>query len=58
MSLSGSALTITLGSDASGNARSETGKTTPVWTPSSSAYDRAGNASSTATVSGAKVKQF
>jgi hypothetical protein len=58
MSLSGSALTITLGSDASGNAKSETSKNGPVWTPSSSAYDRAGNASSTATVTGAKGKQF
>ena len=58
MSLSGSALTITLGSDSSGNAKSETGKNAPVWTPSSSAYDRAGNVSSTAGVTGAKGKQF
>ena len=57
MSLSGSTVTIALGT-VSGAARTETGKTKAVWTPSASNLDLAGNACSTSTVTGANKKQF
>lgn len=58
LSVSGSAVTIVLGTDSSGDARTETSKSKPVWTPSASIYDVAGNACSTATVTGENVRQF
>lgn len=53
-----STVTIVLGTDSAGNAKSETSKSKPVWTPSASNYDVAGNACSTATVTGENVRQF
>jgi hypothetical protein len=58
MSLSGSKVTIVLGTDSTGNAVTETGKNKPVWTPSVSNYDVAGNACSTVTANGTNTKQF
>jgi hypothetical protein len=59
MVLSGSSVTIALGTQ-SGAASTAAGTGTMVWTPSSSATDRAGNAASTATASetGAADKEF
>jgi hypothetical protein len=56
---SGSTITVTLGT-ASGATLTETTNGTMTWTPSASAYDRAGNAGSTAnaTESGAADKEF
>lgn len=58
MSLSGSKVTIVLGTDSTGNAVTETGKNKPVWTPSASNYDVAGNACSTVAANGTNTKQF
>lgn len=58
LSLSGATVTIVLGTDSAGNARTETDKNRPAWTPSASNYDPAGNACSTATVSGDNARQF
>jgi hypothetical protein len=58
MTLSGSTLTIVLGSEPAGNAKAETGKSKPVWTPSASVFDQAWNACSTTNVNGADAKQF
>jgi hypothetical protein len=58
MSLSGATLTVVLGADSGGDARTEGDKNKPVWTPSASNYDAAGNACSTATVNGENVRQF
>jgi hypothetical protein len=58
MSLSGSTVTIVLGSDSSGNARTETSKNKPVWSPSASNYDVAANSCSTAAVTGDNARQF
>jgi hypothetical protein len=57
MSLNGSTVTIVLGT-VSGNAKTDTNKRQPVWTPSGSNTDLAGSACSTATVNGANGKQF
>jgi hypothetical protein len=56
---SGSTITVTLGT-ASGATLTETTNGAMIWTPSASAYDRAGNAGSTtnATESGASDKEF
>lgn len=58
MSVSGSTVTIVLGTDSAGSARTETSKNKPAWSPSASTYDVAGNACSTATVTGDNAKQF
>ena len=58
MSLSGSTVTIVLGTESAGNPKTETGKTKPVWTPSASVFDQAWNACSTANVTGKNAKQF
>jgi hypothetical protein len=58
MSLSGSTVTIVLGAESGGGAKSETGKTKPVWTPSASVFDQAWNACSTAAVTAKNAKQF
>jgi hypothetical protein len=58
LTLNGSTVTVVLGSDSAGNARSESDKNKPTWTPSTSNYDVAGNACSTTTVSGANARQF
>jgi hypothetical protein len=58
LSVSGSTVTIVLGTDSGGNAKTETTKNAPEWTPSASLYDAAGNACSTAKVSGERVRQF
>lgn len=58
ISLSGSTATVVLGADSSGNARTESDKNKPAWIPSASNYDIAGNACSTATVTGANARQF
>jgi len=58
LSVSGETVTVVLGTDSAGNAKSETSKTKPVWTPSTSNYDPAANACSSATVSGENVRQF
>jgi hypothetical protein len=57
ISLSGSTVTIVLGT-ASGSVKTDADKSKAVWTPSSSIYDVAANASSTSTVTGANQKQF
>lgn len=57
IALSGSTVTVTLGQP-SASTRSETGKNELAWTPSSSAYDLAGNAAATTKVIGANVRQF
>jgi hypothetical protein len=58
LTLSGSVATIVLGTDSAGNATTENSKNKPVWTPSASTYDVAGNACSTATISGKNARQF
>lgn len=59
MTMSGSSVTIVLGEPSStGNLNDENGSRAPVWTPSSAADDRAGNACSTATVTAASARQF
>jgi len=58
MSVSGAAVTIVLGTDSAGNARTETSKAKPTWTPSTSNYDLAGNACASTAVSGENVRQF
>lgn len=58
ISVSGAAVTIVLGTDSAGNARTETDKNKPVWTPSASNYDFAGNACATTTVTAANARQF
>jgi hypothetical protein len=58
MSVEGATVTIVLGVDASTSASTETSKNKPVWSPSTSNYDAAGNACSAATVTGENVKQF
>lgn len=59
MTLSGSTVTIVLGDVSSpGNVNDDNGSRAPVWSPSSAADDRAGNACSTATVTGAGTRQF
>ena len=58
MSVSGATVTIVLGTDSSGNARTETSKNKPAWSPSASIYDAAANACATATVSGDNARQF
>jgi hypothetical protein len=57
MSLSGSTVTIVLGTS-SGVAKTNTGKTKPVWTPSASVGDLAGNLCSTSSLTGSNKKQF
>jgi hypothetical protein len=58
MSLSGSTVTIVLGT-VSGSAKANAdSKVKPVWSPSASNYDLAGSACSTTTVNGAAGKQF
>lgn len=57
ISLSGSTVTIVLGT-ASGSVKTDSDKSKAVWTPSSSTYDVAANASSTAAVTGSNAKQF
>ena len=57
LSVSGAMVTIVLG-DSAGNARTETGKSKPAWTPSASHYDAAGNACATTTVTAANARQF
>lgn len=57
MSLSGSTVTVVLGT-ASGSITTEDKKTKATWTPSSSVYDAAGNASATTAAGGSNVKQF
>lgn len=58
LTVSGATVTIVLGTDSSGNARTETSKNKPEWTPSSSLYDFAGDACSTSKVTGANERQF
>lgn len=59
MALSGSTVTIVLGDlSSSSNVDDDNANRAPVWTPSSAADDRAGNACSTATVTGASTRQF
>jgi hypothetical protein len=58
LTLSGSTATIVLGTDSAGNARTETTKNAPEWTPSASLYDAAGNACATAKATGERVRQF
>lgn len=59
MTLSGNSVTIVLGSpSSSSNVNDDNGNRAPVWSPSSSAYDLAGNPCSTATVTGADARQF
>jgi hypothetical protein len=58
MALSGSAVTIVLGTESAGSPKTETGKVKPVWAPSASVFDQAWNACSTANVTGGSAKQF
>jgi hypothetical protein len=58
LTLSGSTVTIVLGNDSAGSARSDPDKNKPTWTPSASNYDLAGNACSTAAVNGDNARQF
>jgi hypothetical protein len=58
MSLSGSTVTIVLGAESGGSAKSEPNKIKPIWTPSASVFDRAWNACSTTIVTGKSAKQF
>jgi hypothetical protein len=60
MAMSGSAVTITLGTMSGGPAQTALGNGTMSWTPSATATDRAGNAGSTApaTESGAGDREF
>jgi hypothetical protein len=57
MSLSGSVVTIVLGENSS-NAKKDTNKNPSAWTPVASILDLAGNACSTAAVTGANERQF
>lgn len=57
ISLNGSTVTVVLGA-ASGSIKTDTDKSKAVWTPSSSNLDLAGNACSTATVTGSSKRQF
>ncbi len=58
LTVSGSTVTIVLGTDSGGNAKTETAKKKPVWTPSGSNYDLAGDACSTSKVTGENARQF
>lgn len=59
MTLSGSTVTIVLGErSSSSNVNDDNSNRAPIWTPSSAADDLAGNACSTATVTGANTRQF
>jgi hypothetical protein len=59
MTLGGSSVTIVLGSPSSSSTvNDDNGSRAPVWTPSSSAGDRAGNACAAAPVTGANTRQF
>jgi hypothetical protein len=58
MSVSGATVTIVLGTDSAASARTETDKNKPVWTPTASNYDAAGNACATATVTAANAREF
>jgi hypothetical protein len=58
MSVSGARVTIALGTDSSGNAKAETSKNKPVWSPLASLYDAAGNSCSTSTVTAGNARQF
>jgi hypothetical protein len=58
LSVSGSTVSIVLGADSAGTARTETSKNAPEWTPSSSLYDFAGDACSTSKVTGDNARQF
>jgi hypothetical protein len=57
VSLEGSEATIVLGTS-SGGAKTNTGKTKPAWTPSTSIKDVFGEACSSSTVTGSNQKQF
>jgi hypothetical protein len=57
ISVNGTTVTIVLGA-ASGSVKTDTDTSKAVWSPSSSNYDRAGNACSTSTVTGGNQKQF
>jgi len=59
MTLSGNSVTILLGSPSSSSTlNDDDGNRAPVWSPSSSVYDLAGNTCSTAAVTGASTRQF
>ncbi len=58
LTVSGAVVTIVLGADSGANARTETTKNKPEWTPSSALYDPAGDACSTSKVTGANERQF
>jgi hypothetical protein len=58
LTVSGTTVTIVLGTDSSGNARTETTKSKPEWTPSAALYDFAGDACSPSKVTGANERQF
>jgi len=58
MSLSGSTVTVVLGTDSAGSAKTDTGKSKAAWTPSASVFDRAWNACSTKSANGSDAKQF
>lgn len=59
MTLSGSTVTVVLGApSSSSNVDDDNANRAPAWTPSSAADDRAGNACSTATVTGVNTRQF
>lgn len=59
MVLSGDSVTITLGTPSATNSLEDDNTSrAPVWTPSASAYDRAANACSTATVTATSSRQF
>lgn len=58
LTVSDATVTIVLGADSAGNARTESTKNKPEWTPSSSLYDFAGDACSTSKVTGENARQF
>lgn len=58
MTLSGNSIVIVLGGASSSSTLDENSNRAPVWSPSASAYDRAANACSTATVTSASDRQF
>lgn len=58
MTLSGSTLTVTLGAEPSGNAKTDTNKRKPAWTPVTSILDLAANACAATSVNGSSKKQF
>lgn len=59
MVLSGNSIVITLGSPSSSSSlEDENSNKAPVWSPSSSAYDRAANACATTSVTAASDRQF